>query len=79
MDWAQILVIILGITLALFLLAGIALVVMLIRITVQIKRVTNMAERTADSIERGISRTRNAKAASFITRKIITFVKKAKK
>jgi uncharacterized protein YoxC len=77
MDWAQILVIILSITLGIFLLTGIILLVMLIRVTLQIKRVTDSAQRTAESIERGVAQAKNAKTASFIVRKLITAVKAA--
>lgn len=51
MDWAFILVIILSIFLALFLLAGIVLLALLIRVTLQIKEVTKSAQNTASSIE----------------------------
>ena len=51
MDWAQILVIILSVFLALFLLLGIVLTVLLIRLTQQIRSVTESAKRTADEIE----------------------------
>lgn len=51
MDWAQILVIILSSFLALFLLLAIILVVLLIRVTQQIRSVTESAKRTAGSIE----------------------------
>lgn len=59
MDWAQILVIILSVFLALFLLLGIVLAIMLIRLTKQIKDVTDSAKRTATGVEgivNGISR-----------------------
>lgn len=51
MDWAQILVIILSIFLALFLLLGIILTIFLIRLTQQIRSVTESAQRTANEIE----------------------------
>jgi hypothetical protein len=51
MDWAYVLVIILSIFLALFLLLGIVLVVLLIKVTLQIKKVTTSAEKTASSIQ----------------------------
>jgi hypothetical protein len=51
MDWAFILVIILSIFLTVFLLLGIVLVVLLIRVTLQIKKVTTSAEKTASNIE----------------------------
>lgn len=59
MDWAQILVIILSLFLAIFLLLGIVLAIMLIKLTKQIKDVTDSAKRTATGIEgivSGISR-----------------------
>jgi hypothetical protein len=52
MEWAQVLVIILSVFLALFLLLGIVLLAALIRITRQIKSVTSSAERTASHVER---------------------------
>jgi len=58
-DWAQILVIILAVVLAIFLILGIVLAVLLIRISRQIKSVTNSAQRTVNQIEHtvaGISR-----------------------
>ena len=54
MDWAQILVIILAIFLALFLFVGIALVVLLIRLTQQIRAITATAQRTASGIEQAV-------------------------
>ena len=51
MDAAQILVIILSIFLAIFLLLGIILTILLIRITKQIKDVTESASRTVRGIE----------------------------
>lgn len=51
MEAAEILVIILSIFLALFLLLGIVLLVLLIRITQQIKDVTESAQRTVHSFE----------------------------
>ncbi|MFZ1361003.1 MAG: hypothetical protein WAS27_03215 [Candidatus Saccharimonadales bacterium] len=59
MDWAQILVIILSIFLALFLLVGIILTILLIRLTQQIKSVTESAKRTANEIE-GVVHTMSA-------------------
>lgn len=47
----EILVIILSAFLALFLLIGIVLAVLLIKVTTQIKRVTTSAERTVGSLE----------------------------
>lgn len=52
MDAAQILVIILSIFLAVFLLLGIILTIMLIRVTKQIKDITESAQRTVTGFER---------------------------
>ncbi len=52
MDWAQILVIILSVFLALFLLLGVVLVAMLIKVTHEIRKVTQSAEVTVGHIER---------------------------
>lgn len=51
MDAAQILVIILSIFLALFLLLGIVLLILLIRVTQQIKDITESAQRTVNGFE----------------------------
>lgn len=51
MDWAQVLVIILSITLAIFLILAITLTIMLIRVTKQIQELTDSAQRTVNNIE----------------------------
>jgi len=51
MDWAQILVIILSVFLALFLVLAIVLVAMLIKVTHQIRKVTQSAGVTVHHIE----------------------------
>ena len=51
MDWAQVLVIILSVALAIFLILAIMLTALLIRVTVQIKSITSAAERTALKFE----------------------------
>ncbi len=51
MNATEILVIILSSFLALFLIVGIILTVLLIRITVQIKKVTTSAEKTVNNIQ----------------------------
>ena len=55
MDWAQILVIVLAVFLGLFLLLGIALVIMLIKVTQQIRLVAGTAERTLKAFEKTLS------------------------
>jgi len=51
MDWAQVLVIILSVVLAIFLIFAIVLTALLIRVTVQIKSITGAAERAALKFE----------------------------
>ena len=50
MDWAQLLVIILGVFLAIFLLLAILLAVLLLRITKQIRTVATTAEQTVSAL-----------------------------
>lgn len=78
MDWAQVLVIILSIFLAIFLLLGIVLVVMLIRITRQIKAVTDSARSTAEHIERAVAGFGRVTSPAFIIRTITKHFKKSK-
>jgi len=78
MDWAQILVIILSLCLVAFLGLGIFLIVMLIRVTQQIKTITKSAERTAGHIEQAITSFGSAKAAAYAGRKIFDLFKKKK-
>jgi uncharacterized protein YoxC len=78
MEWAQILVILLSIFLALFLILGIILTVMLIRLTHQIKAVTNSAERTVRSIEDAVRGFSKASSPLLIARMIAKRLKKRK-
>ena len=55
MNAMEILVVILSTFLAIFLLVGIVLTVLLVRVTQQIKRITGTAERTASSIESAVT------------------------
>jgi uncharacterized protein involved in cysteine biosynthesis len=55
MDWAQVLVIILSLFLAIFLLLGIVLIALLIKVTRQIKAVTDSARTTAEHIEHAVA------------------------
>ena len=79
MDWAQILVIILSLLLAIFLLMAIFLVGMLIKVTRQIKRVTESAERTAGRIEHVVARFGSVKLSAAAGRKIFDLIKKIRK
>lgn len=79
MDWAYVLVIILSIFLALFLLLGIILVVMLIRVTTQIKGVTDSARRTAENIESMVGNASKFSGPGLLARSFYKQVKKFKK
>lgn len=78
MDWAQVLVVILSLFLAVFLLLGIILVAMLIKVTKQIKSVTDSAQRTADSIEHAMSGVTKVTSPMIIIKMITKFMKKVK-
>jgi uncharacterized protein YoxC len=78
MDWAQILVILLSVFLAIFLLLGIILTVMLIRLTHQIKSVTNSAERTVKSIESAVRGFNKVASPLIIGKMIAKWFKKHK-
>ncbi len=75
----EILVIILSIFLAFFLLAGIILAVLLIRITRQIKRVTNTAEKTAISLESFASNVNKVGSPMLIAKMVADQFKKYQK
>lgn len=79
MDWAQVLVIILSLFLGLFLLLAIVLTVMLIKVTQQIKAVTNSAQRTAEHIEKTVAGMTKITSPMFLMRMITKYFKKAKK
>lgn len=79
MDWAQILVIILSIFLAAFLLMGIVLISMLIKLTRQIKDVTQSAQRTAEHIEHNVARFSSATSYAYIVRKALSIIKKVRR
>lgn len=79
MDWAFVLVIILSVFLALFLLLGIILVVLLIRVTMQIRKVTESAERSAGTIEKMVSGFSKATSSAVVSKILFDQVKKFKK
>lgn len=78
MDWAYVLVIILSIFLALFLLLGIILVVLLIRVTSQIKAVSDSARRTAENIEGIVGNASRFTSPGFAMRSLFKQVRKFK-
>lgn len=79
MDWAQVLVIILAVFLAVFLLLGIALTVLLIKVTRQIKHVTESAARTAESIEHTVDGFSKGVSPLFFAKMAKRYFKKVKK
>lgn len=78
MDWAQILVIILAIFLAIFLLLGIILTALLIKVTRQIKSVTDSAKNTAESIEHAVAGFSKVTSPVFLMQMIVKHFKKSK-
>lgn len=79
MDWAYVLVIILSVFLAVFLILGIVLAVLLIRVTMQIKSVTDSAKRTSDTIEGFVTNARKASDIGLLVRTAMKAAKKFKK
>ena len=78
---SEILVIILSVFLAVFLIVGIILAVYLIKLTKQIRNVTQSAEKTANSIESIVSRVAKVTSPLFLAEifnKILNYFKKDK-
>lgn len=78
MDWSQILVIILGITLAIFLVLAVILVALLIKVTQQIRAVTSSAQRTVERFEETAANASRATSPLLVARTIARFMKKRK-
>lgn len=78
MDWAQILVIILGILFAIFLTAAIVLAVTIVRLTKKIRSVTASAERVLHSVEGVAARSATAVLPVTIVSRIIRQLRKGK-
>jgi|TARA_B100001245_G_scaffold9812_2_gene6836 cobalamin biosynthesis protein CobD/CbiB len=78
MDAAYVLVIILSSFLALFLLLSIILAILLIRITLQIKAVTDTAQRTAGTVEQMVKGAKRFSGPAFLVKTIMKQVKKRK-
>ncbi|MDN5275703.1 MAG: exported protein of unknown function [Candidatus Saccharibacteria bacterium] len=75
---AEILVIILSIFLALFLLLGIILTVYLIRLTGEIKKITQSAKRTVDSFEDAVTNASKFASPMYVAKIIGSTIKKFK-
>lgn len=68
MIWSQILVVLLSVILGLFLIAGIVLIVMVVKVTVEIKSVSRDTKRAIDNIEQSVDEfTKTAKIATALT------------
>lgn len=78
MDWAQILVIILGILFAIFLAAAIGLAVVVMRLTRKIRDITATAERALHSVEGVASKSAMAVLPVTIISRIIRQLRKGK-
>ena len=78
MEWAQVLVIILSVFLAVFLLLGTVLVVMLIKVTRQIKSVAGAAERTALKFESAAGQFAAVASPLAILKMVTNYIIKAK-
>ena len=76
---AEVLVIILSIALAFFLVLGIVLMIYLIILTRQIRRVTNSAEKTVDNLGSVVSGLSKVITPMYIAEMVGKFVKKSKR
>lgn len=79
MEWAQVLVIILSVFLAIFLLLGIVLLALLIKVTRQIKSVAGAAERTALKVEGMATNIAAFSSPVAIAKMVSSFVKNFRK
>ena len=79
MEWAQVLVIILSVFLAIFLLLGIVLLALLIKVTREIKSVAGAAERTALKVEGFATNVAAFTSPTAILRMVSSFVKNMRK
>ena len=82
MNAFEILVIILSMTLAIFLIIAIVLVVLLVKVSLQIKRVTESAGRTASSIEsamQGVTNVASKAALGKLLSKGFKIIRKTRK
>ncbi len=76
---AEILVIILSVTLTIFLIFSIILIGYLIKLTRQIRRVTNAAEKTVDHIESAVSQAAKMSLPMYFSEFVSKLVNKFKK
>lgn len=76
---AEVLVAILTITLSVFLVVGIILVIYLIKLTRDIRKVTDTAGRTVDAVQTAVARFSKLATPMFITNMVERIFKKGKK
>lgn len=76
---AEILIAILSVTLSVFLVVGIILVIYLIKLTSDIRRVTKAARDTIKSVESVVSKITKVVSPPFVVEMINRFVRKTKK
>lgn len=79
MEWAQVLVIILSVFLAIFLILAIVLTALLIKVTRQIKRVTETAEKAVNRIEDTAANFSLFTSPTMIVKMVKTFIKDKKR
>lgn len=75
----EILVVILSILLGVFLVVGITIGILLVKVTLQIKRVTATAERTAESVESFMANVSKTSSKAIIGGAVLRQLKKFKK
>lgn len=73
---AEILVIILSVVLAVFLILGIILLIYLIRLSAEIRRITESARRTVDNIETAVAGASRFVSPAFAAATIHKYIKK---
>lgn len=79
MDWAQLLVIMLAVLFAIFLVVAIALAVMLLKVSRQIKSATASAERTVHALEGSVKSFNKTALPLMMTKTIVNQVMKRSK
>ena len=80
MDWAYILVILLAVLFAIFLAVAITLIVLILRITQQIKQTTASAQRTIASLEGSVNTFKKASLPLMMTKGVMSqIVRRTKK
>ncbi|MDB5161537.1 MAG: hypothetical protein JWM52_45 [Candidatus Saccharibacteria bacterium] len=73
---AEVLVIILSIVLVLFLIAGIILLIYLIRLSAEIRRIAQSAQKTVDHIENAVAGATKIASPMFVAELIGRYIKK---